>query len=148
KCSNNLKQMGLAVHNFHDVYGKLPPSRIADQYATWSVMILPFIEQDNLYRTWDLTKKYYAQTAFDVTAQVPIYLCPSRRGPPAIGTLPEDVSTGKVGSLGDYAAASSDRTDDDATAYDKPGASGSIVTGIRNGTQWDSRTKFSSVTDG
>src|SRR4029434_7881671 len=59
KCSNNLKQMGLAIHNVHDVNGKLPPSRIADQYATWAVLILPYIEQDNLYRTWDLTKKYY-----------------------------------------------------------------------------------------
>jgi prepilin-type N-terminal cleavage/methylation domain-containing protein len=44
KCQNNLKQMGLAVHNFHDVYKKLPPARIADQYATWSVFLLPFIE--------------------------------------------------------------------------------------------------------
>jgi len=148
KCANNLKQIGLGIHTFHDAYGKLPPSRIADQYATWSVMILPFIEQQNLYQTWDLTLKYYAQPTFDVTAQVPIYLCPSRRGPPQIGTLPEDVATGKMGALGDYAAASSDNTDDPVTAYDQPGATGSIITGIRTGTQWDSRTKFSSVTDG
>src|SRR6476619_7303664 len=107
KCGNNLKQMGLAVHNFHDTNGVLPPSRIADQYATWMVMILPFVEQDNLYRQWDLTLKYYNQPTFDVTAQVPIYLCPSRRRPPQIGTLPEDVATGKKGSLGDYAVASS-----------------------------------------
>src|SRR5262245_32966226 len=44
KCQNNLKQIGLGIHTFHDAHGKLPPSRIADQYATWSVMILPFIE--------------------------------------------------------------------------------------------------------
>ena len=148
KCANNLKQIGLAIHNFHDSYSKLPPSRIADQYATWSVMILPFVEQQNLYQTWDLTQKYYAQTTFDVTAQVSIYLCPSRRSPPQIGTLPEDVATGKMGTLGDYAAASSDNTDDPVTAYDQPGATGSIITGIRNGTQWDSRTRFSSVSDG
>jgi len=148
KCQNNLKQIGLAIHNFHDTYGKLPPSRIADQYATWSVFLLPYIEQDNLYRTWDLTKKYYNQTTFDVKAQVPIYLCPSRRGPPQIGTLPEDVATGPMGTLGDYAAASSDNTDDPVTAYDLAGATGSIILGIRNGTQWDSRTSFASVTDG
>src|SRR5262245_1057077 len=68
QCANNLKQIGLAIHNFHDVYKKLPPARIADQYATWFVMILPYIEQDNLYKTWDLTLKYYNQPTFDVTA--------------------------------------------------------------------------------
>src|SRR5262249_28898159 len=107
KCANNLKQIGLAVHNFHDVNGKLPPARSADQYGTWSVMLLPFIEQDNLYRNWDLTKKYYDQTTFDVTAQVAGYFCPSRRGPPQIGQLPEDNAAGKMGTLGDYAAAGS-----------------------------------------
>jgi prepilin-type processing-associated H-X9-DG protein len=148
KCANNLKQMGLAIHNFHDVNGKLPPARIADQYATWMVMILPFIEQDNLYKTWDLTLKYYNQPTFDVTAQVPTYFCPSRRGPPQIGTLPEDVASGKKGTLGDYASAASDNTNDPVTAYDLAGATGSIILGIRNGTQWDSRTRFASVTDG
>jgi prepilin-type N-terminal cleavage/methylation domain-containing protein len=148
KCANNLKQIGLAVHAFHDVYGKLPPSRIADQYATWSVMILPFIEQGPLYSTWDLTLKYYNQPTFDVTAQVPIYLCPSRRSPPQIGQLPEDVTSGKMGSLGDYATAASDNTNDPVTAYDLPGATGSIILGNRNGTRWDSRTSFASVTDG
>jgi prepilin-type N-terminal cleavage/methylation domain-containing protein len=148
KCQNNLKQMGLAVHNFHDTNGSLPPSRIADQYATWMVMILPYMEQDNLYRQWDLTLKYYNQPTFDVTAQVPIYLCPSRRRAPQIGQLPEDVATGKMGTLGDYAAASSDNTTDAVTAYDMTTATGSIITGIRNGTQWTSLTNFASVTDG
>src|SRR5262249_3283692 len=112
------------------------------------VMLLPYIEQDNLYRTWDLTQKYYNQTTFDVTAQVSTYLCPSRRSAPQIGQLPEDVPTGKMGTLGDYAAASSDNTDDPVPAYDMPGATGSIITGMRNGTQWDSRTRFASVLDG
>src|SRR5438309_5535398 len=113
KCQNNLKQIGLGIHTFHDATGKLPPSRIADQYATWFVMILPYIEQQNLYKNWDLTQKYYNQpAAFDVTAQVPIYFCPSRRSPPQIGNLAEDVTTGKKGTLGDYAAASSDNTND------------------------------------
>src|SRR5262249_19014568 len=74
--------------------------------------------------------------------------CPTRRQPPAIGQLPEDVATGKMGTLGDYAAVSSDNTTDAVTAYDQPGATGAIITGIRTGTQWDSRTKFASVTDG
>jgi prepilin-type N-terminal cleavage/methylation domain-containing protein len=155
KCQNNLKQMGLAIHNFHDSYNKLPPSRIADQYATWSVMILPFLEQGALYQNWDLTKKYYVQDVsvggkFDVTAQVSLYLCPTRRGPPQIGQLPEDVATGPKGALGDYAAASSDTTANVPGAYDMSDATGSIITGIRNSTTggWDSRTTFASVADG
>src|SRR4029453_7092346 len=78
----------------------------------------------------------------------PIYLCPSRRQPPQIGQLPEDNTAGKLGTLGDYATASSDNTNDPVTAYDLPGATGSIILGIRNGTQWDSRTKLLTITDG
>src|SRR4051812_16243171 len=36
-CANNLKQMGLAVHSYHDSMGGLPPSRAADNYASWAV---------------------------------------------------------------------------------------------------------------
>ena len=84
-----------------------------------------------------------------MTAQVPIYLCPSRRSPPQLGQLPEDVSTGKMGTRGDYATAASDNTTDAVTAYDMPGATGSIITGIRqsNG-QWDSRTRLTDIRDG
>src|SRR5579884_2185541 len=53
QCNNNLKQMGLAIHNYHDVNSALPPSRVGPQHATWFVVILPFLEQDNLYKQWD-----------------------------------------------------------------------------------------------
>src|SRR6202158_1988980 len=53
-CANNLKQIGLAVHNFHDGRGFLPPSTIRDDWATWAVLILPYLEQDNIYKAWDL----------------------------------------------------------------------------------------------
>src|SRR5262245_38898449 len=144
KCANNLKQIGLAVHGFHDTHNKLPPARIADRYATWAVFLLPHIEQENLYRTWDLTRTYYDQPTFDVTAQVAIFYCPTRRSPPQIGERDEDMPTGPKGSLCDYAVAASDSSAD----YDMATAKGSIILGIRSGTSWDSRTKFSDVTDG
>lgn len=85
-----------------------------------------------------------------MTAQVPIYLCPTRRGPPQIGQTPEDVATGPMGALGDYAAASSDTTANVPGAYDMNDATGSIITGVRNSSTgaWDSRTTFASVADG
>ncbi len=55
KCSNNLKQIGIAAHNYHDSYGKLPPAYDARTGLSWHVLILPYIEQENLYRQFDLT---------------------------------------------------------------------------------------------
>src|SRR5262249_15894481 len=61
-CGNNLKQIGLAIHNYHDTYAALPPSRLDKSGGiTWSVLILPYIEQDNFYKRWDVNRWYYDQ---------------------------------------------------------------------------------------
>lgn len=61
QCQNNLKQIGLAMHNHHDVTGKLPFGGYTDAapYGTgggwgssWMVFLLPYMEQDNLYKLW------------------------------------------------------------------------------------------------
>jgi prepilin-type N-terminal cleavage/methylation domain-containing protein/prepilin-type processing-associated H-X9-DG protein len=109
KCSNNLKQMGLAIHNYYDVNKKLPPSRLGPQHATWFVMILPYMEQDNLFRQWDLSKTYYEQTPAVQNAFVPAYVCPVRRSDAVPSTQFEVSSTGlpdtleHPGTQGDYA---------------------------------------------
>ena len=64
KCQNNLKQLGLAAHNFHDGYQFLPPAFIGDNsekldgWATWGALLLPYIEQTAQYNLWDI--KYTA----------------------------------------------------------------------------------------
>jgi prepilin-type N-terminal cleavage/methylation domain-containing protein/prepilin-type processing-associated H-X9-DG protein len=68
-CQNNLKQIGLACHNFNDTMGSLPPgvsrsggSPRVYEYWSWLAHILPYIEQDNVYReadTWMRTGDYY-----------------------------------------------------------------------------------------
>src|SRR5438093_13515419 len=68
-CANNLKQISLAMHHYHLDFGKLPPrARLAGPSdanngagATWAVLILPYLEQDNLYNQWDLARRYYDQ---------------------------------------------------------------------------------------
>jgi prepilin-type N-terminal cleavage/methylation domain-containing protein len=54
KCSNNLKQIGLALHNYHDSYGAFPSAHDTNSHPqyfwSWQAKILPFIEQDNLKR--------------------------------------------------------------------------------------------------
>ena len=44
-CQNNLKQLGLAMHNYHDAYRTLPDGGIDQFSGNWQVTILPFIEQ-------------------------------------------------------------------------------------------------------
>src|SRR5687767_10042529 len=63
QCLNHLKQMGLACHNYHDAVGTLPPSRVGPDHATWAVLIMPYVEQDNHYRLWRLDQPYTAQAA-------------------------------------------------------------------------------------
>jgi prepilin-type N-terminal cleavage/methylation domain-containing protein/prepilin-type processing-associated H-X9-DG protein len=110
QCQNNLKQIGLAIHNYHDVKKALPPSRLGPQHATWCVLILPYLEQDALYRQWDLTKTYYQQVPTARTTCVPGFFCPSRRSPPMLSSQFEVSSTGVPdgqeypGALGDYAS--------------------------------------------
>jgi hypothetical protein len=61
KTLNNLKQIGLACHNFHDTYGYMPANIVGPDRKvlfSWRVAILPFMEQDNLYRQLDLTKPW------------------------------------------------------------------------------------------
>src|SRR5579872_3094595 len=55
QCVNNLKQLALGCHNYHDVNHFLPPSRIArDAYATWCVLLMPYIEQEAAYNLWNI----------------------------------------------------------------------------------------------
>jgi prepilin-type N-terminal cleavage/methylation domain-containing protein/prepilin-type processing-associated H-X9-DG protein len=59
QCSNNLKQIGLAIHQYHTAKGCFPPSSIFDgawtdkSYVNWAIAILPFVEQGNLYAKYD-----------------------------------------------------------------------------------------------
>lgn len=100
KCSNNLKQIGVALHNAEGASGKLPPlypftapnSSTQDYKYTWSVLaqLNPYLEQTSIYNTMDLTKMMYDPMTFQITApnnsavvqSVKIFLCPSDRGMP------------------------------------------------------------------
>jgi prepilin-type N-terminal cleavage/methylation domain-containing protein/prepilin-type processing-associated H-X9-DG protein len=53
QCTNNLKQIGLAMHNYHDQQGSLPPGVKGCCWGTWLLFILPYIEQGNMYNAWN-----------------------------------------------------------------------------------------------
>jgi|SRR5262245_8294308 len=113
-CANNLKQIGLAMHMYHNDHDRLPPSRLEDSLvgpATWAVLILPYLEQDNLYRQWNLRLKYSEQTPSARLTSVKSYFCPSRRsaseGVSVSGDLyeliPNNPPVHVPGALADYA---------------------------------------------
>jgi prepilin-type N-terminal cleavage/methylation domain-containing protein/prepilin-type processing-associated H-X9-DG protein len=89
KCENNLKQLAMAAHQYHDARGAFPPGlhmgidmgggRYAEGTA-WMVELLPYFEQDNLYRKWDYDDfgNNVAGGTDSTTAQlIPIHRCPS-----------------------------------------------------------------------
>jgi prepilin-type N-terminal cleavage/methylation domain-containing protein len=156
QCANNLKQLGLAVHTYHDTYQSLPPASLGgDGEVSWAVLILPYIEQVNLYRQWNLNLRYtyYRHPADVVGAQVKIYYCPSRRSPPQLSVTGDSQPPwgGSPGALGDYAANGGNST----LVWDDPRKGGGVLlyadtTMGTNDTvaSWRSLTAFKDVTDG
>ena len=80
QCRNNLKQIGLAVHNYHDIYNKVPPSFSSASRLAWTVSILPQIDHANLFSQFN-----FAAGAFSMVGKnqphglqrIATYLCPS-----------------------------------------------------------------------
>lgn len=95
RCQNNLKQVGLGLHNYHQVYGTLPPGgHSTPTYPTgyghsfW-ILLLPYMEQENLYKQLDLTGSTDTSTGLVYTGRnvtngaalsskfISTYFCPS-----------------------------------------------------------------------
>ncbi len=87
QCSNNLKQVALATHNFHDVRKQLPASVVLQPtipFDSWSIQsrLLPYLEQGNIYNgiNFDVSYKDASQVINGVqitSMKVPVYRCPS-----------------------------------------------------------------------
>lgn len=85
QCKNNLKQIGLALHNYHDTWGAFPPVYTVDADGkplhSWRTLILPYIDQAPLYNQLNLSKPWDdPANAEAFKTSVPTYLCPSTPG--------------------------------------------------------------------
>ena len=132
QCKNNLKQMGLAIHNFEETYKYMPaygktikpadyptPANAYGQFETYGPLfhILPYIDQANLYNLFDSKRAYidprnmpppYGTLSTAAFATVPVYICPSTAGNPPSNYGPYLSS---VGLPGGGAAFNAPRTD-------------------------------------
>jgi prepilin-type N-terminal cleavage/methylation domain-containing protein len=88
QCSNNLRQLGLGMHNFHDTNGVFPKNRYAGADVGWnaweafsaSYKILPYIEQNNLYEQFDTSKGWGHHYNGPLNTKVKTFICPSSTG--------------------------------------------------------------------
>ena len=121
QCTNNLKNIGLAIQNHHDAYKRLPNSRRTFDYITWAAELWPFIEAENIAVSWDRTQRYYGQKEDARGAQIALYLCPSRRSVPQLSVSGDndagvEGSENFPGALADYACNTGDPIGEDGDA--------------------------------
>lgn len=164
QCRNNLKQIGLATHNFHDSKQGIPPLGLDQYFASFFVLILPYMENSNLYNKFNLAAAMqtdannYSYVTSDA-ASIQSYLCPSRRaGIQKLVTAGGAVNTNTGnGGLGDYAIVGFNTAS--STYYDivycQAGSEDRTGSAIRravinNGdyVNFQPRDSFASVTDG
>ena len=85
-CRNNLKQIALALHNYHDTYGTFPPAYVADEQGrpmySWRVLILPQLGHAALYSQFDLSQPWDSPANRRVLEMMPdVYSCPTADQP-------------------------------------------------------------------
>lgn len=105
-CLNNLRQIGMALQTYESNRQYYPPSRTADG-PTWAVCLLPYLDQDALAAGWPGKESYFSRPAKVREASLPVFFCPSRRGPEVgpsqSGNVPPWGGGHYPGALGDYA---------------------------------------------
>ncbi|QDU61613.1 putative major pilin subunit [Planctomycetes bacterium Pan216] len=113
-CRNNLRQLGIAVHQFHDAHEGFPPATLGDGKLTFWAIILPFVDQQSMYDRLDIhgsghaghpistlggpvvaAANQNAQVLDGGTGTLSLYVCPTRRR--------SGVVNSKNSSVGDYA---------------------------------------------
>src|SRR5437764_9860210 len=94
-CSNNLRQLGLAVHNFNDAKAFLPSSIRPGGVTTAPriaglTFLLPYLELSQFYDAYDQTQNWSATTNLPITSQiVPSFICPSTPNPSRLDIDPQ-----------------------------------------------------------
>ncbi|WP_339907374.1 DUF1559 domain-containing protein [Symmachiella dynata] len=99
QCKNNLKQIGIALHNYLDTHGRFPPGRLRTPRTGWCTLILPFLERTNLQNDYDFDYDYWDRENEAATQQlVSLFVCPSTPGGARL--IPNDTA-GTINDIGE-----------------------------------------------
>ncbi len=103
QCANNLKQLGLALHNYHDSHKTFPPGVqwptgiYSSPRTGFAILLLPYLEQGNLHSQYDFVNSiswYYANSSRVTSQIVPTWRCPSDSAVPSVS-----INTGSPGGV-------------------------------------------------
>ncbi len=171
-CKNNMKQIGLALHNYHDVFSSFPYNASSEgntpttRGASWFVRILPYLDQAPAYQAFtfngvDWTAQKTPQTAETAAnfvvldaLRVPALFCPSSPLPETktetVGGTDYDIQlTTYVGICGSYYDGGSTTVESQDPGYPSSGSSKVIYNGVISGSSLIARpTKIRDITDG
>lgn len=148
QCANNLRQIGMACHQYHDAQGSFPPGYTADDNPTdplatspgwgWPVYLLPYVEQGGLRERLDLTKPIEdPANATAIATRLRVFLCPAETGLPDSITVSDATDT-PLCRAAPYSYAGT--VGDDSSEVDADTGDGVFY---RN-----SRTRLADITDG
>lgn len=121
QCSNHMRQMGLAVANYHSAFKKLPlawwletPPTRSFNGKVWGISILPFIEEQALFEQYDHSRlpvnEFSPRNVALVQTPVSTYLCPSSPGNPESRRYDFNEARFRVGGFNGLAKPSLDRS--------------------------------------
>ena len=156
QCKNNMKQLGLALHNFHDTFNrfpagtnsdtepwKTPGNADADYGSNWKIFILPYIDQAPLFGKWQFYgRSGYANSnnaALLTSNMVSVYRCPS-------STLPDFSTRGHQSMYTSYCALAGSA--DPANTAGQSSSVGGAIVSSRGVLGNHSKVKISDITDG
>lgn len=149
-CSNNLKQLMLALHSYHDVTsgsveyrpdrpyapaanlfppGCVGPGAVPEERLSWMVALLPHVEQDTLYKQFNLEQGYAGNLPAARTA-VKTFLCPSATAPATADAVTHYVAMAGIGP--DAAGRPAGAAGNGFMGYDRPTSMAMITDGSSN----------------
>jgi prepilin-type N-terminal cleavage/methylation domain-containing protein len=160
QCVNNLKQIGLALHNYHGTYNKFPPGRtsmVTQIYLghTTQTMLLPYVENGNMQNMMDLRVTFNVRPNYDCASitKIPMFFCPSNAETDGVnwtsGTNPCANSNPLEDSARTHYEGIADSKTHGRRSPTLPGGTQSLVMPNGDGMFFhDSAIKFSDVGDG
>lgn len=155
-CQNNLKQIGLALHNYYDATGYLPTSNRPPSNSSSAprqglfLFLLPHVEQTTLYSAYDFNQGWQVASNVAAVTSKPLKIvqCPSSPNAARLDAAPEDTARTGIVATGDYAAINgvdSRLVTAGLTPSLPSNATNAILTGIF---PKNTQVKLSDVTDG